>query len=128
MAEREMSAWLNEDYHAYNECRALIEIQKTNFEIANVIGDMNDDLLMQTNSFENKINDLKQFIFMRRNKKTEMFSELPADIEAVMNMHYMSYKTFEEISEVLNYHVSSVKRKHLMGLEMLTGGTENGTD
>ena len=39
-----------------------------------------------------------------------------------MIMHYLSYLTFEEISERLNYHVSSVKRKHIYGLEILCEG------
>lgn len=122
MQEREMSAWLNEDYHAYNKIKALESLQSTNLEMIKEFGDKNDELIIQANSQQKMIDELKDFIIMRRQKKEKMFEKLSDELQEVMIMHYLSYLTFEEISERLNYHVSSVKRKHIYGLEILVEG------
>ena len=125
MPEREMSVWLNEDYHAYNKIKALESLQDTNIELIKTFGDQNDELLMQTNKQVEMIADLKDFIIERRKKKEMMFDKLSDELQEVMIMHYLSYLTFEEISERLSYHVSSVKRKHILALEILCKGSES---
>ncbi len=126
MAEREMSVYLNEDFHAYKQIKALQSIQATDFELIEVLGDNNDEIVAHSNTYENKIQTLKAFIIRRRDKKEKMFMKLPSDIRVVMDMHYLAYKTLEEIAEELNYHVSSVKRKHITGLELLSKGENDG--
>ena len=120
--EREMSIWLNEDYHAFNQMKALKAIQETDHRIVKEFGDRDDELISRSNTYENKINTLETFIIKRREKKEKMFMSLPSDVRAVMDMHYLAYKTLEETAEELNYHVSSVKRKHIAGLEQLCRG------
>lgn len=122
LKEREMSVWLNEDYHAYNQMKALKAIQNTDYQLIKDFGDRNDEIIAHSNTYENKINTLEAFIIKRREKKEKMFMVLPSDVRAVMDMHYLAYKTLEETAEELNYHVSSVKRKHISGLEQLCRG------
>lgn len=119
MEEREMSAYLNEDYHAYNEVKAMTSVQKTNFELISAIGDKNDELVAQINTYDAKIKELNEFIVQRRAMKDDAFSGMPESIRSVMQMHYLSYMTFEQIAEELSYHVSSVKRNHIAGLQYM---------
>lgn len=119
MQERELTVYLNEDYHAYNQVKALTSVQKTNFQLIADLGDSNDELLAQINTYDDRIVKLKELIMERRIMKEDMFREMNENIKSVMQMHYLSYMTFEEIAEELHYHVSTVKRAHLSGLEFV---------
>lgn len=119
--EKEMANWLNEDYHANNQVKALVAIQNADYELIRTLGDGSDEIIAHSNSFENKINELKSFIIIRRNEKEQMFRNLPVDVKPIMEMHYLGYLTFEKIAEKTNYHVSTVKRKHISGLHLLCG-------
>lgn len=117
MHERELTVFLNEDYHAYNEVKALTSVQNTNFQLIADLGDAYDELLAQINTYDEKITKLKALIMERRLWKEKCFADMPEGVRSVMEMHYLSYMTFEKIAEELSYHVSSVKRAHLSGLE-----------
>ena len=72
MAEREMSVYLNEDFHAYKPIKALQRIQATDFELIEVLGDNNDEIVAHSNTYENKIQTLKEIYGRIRELRTQI--------------------------------------------------------
>ena len=125
--EAELMKWFKEDFYWYNEVKALRALQERDAELIKRMGDLDGDIKKQIDETEGKITELTRKITSRRKYKRELFAAMQTDVRTVMEMRYLSYCTFEEISENLEYSYQSVLRKHNKGiilLNIILGGKE----
>lgn len=125
--ESELMKWFKEDFYWYNEVKALRALQERDAELIKRMGDLDGDIKKQIDETEGKITELTRKITSRRKYKRELFAAMQTDVRTVMEMRYLSYCTFEEISENLEYSYQSVLRKHNKGiilLNIILGGKE----
>ena len=118
--QRELINFLNEDFHWLNQAKALKSLQDKNLEIIRDVGDYEDELLIQTNESAEKIENLCKRIVARRSYKRKLFASLESSVRTVMEMRYLCYMPYSEISRKTLFSESSVYRKHYDAIRLLS--------
>ena len=131
----EKIAWLNRAFYAEKKVKALESIRKRDRErtqqiTANYEGKdkgksdgrkngVEEALMMLAESDEKYDNALHDYSLLRREIETTIESLHDDELETIFMYRYLDYKSMEQIAELMNYSLSTVKRRHKKAIEKI---------
>ena len=103
--------WLNRAFYAEKKIQSLEAVKEKNKALADKFG---------TEFSNENIDDLIQEL---RRYRTEIFNAISTlnndELEAIMNLRYLTYMTMQQISESLCYDRKTIQRKHKLALDKI---------
>ena len=131
----EKIAWLNRAFYAEKKVKAFGSICKRDREriqqiTANYEGNdkgksdgrkngVEEALMMLAESDEKYDNALHDYSMLRREIETAIESLHDDELETIFMYRYLDYKSMEQIAELMNYSLSTVKRRHKKAIEKI---------
>ena len=103
--------WLNRAFCAEKKIQSLELVKEKNKALSDKFG---------TEFSNENIDDLIQEL---RRYRTEIFNAISAlnddELEAIMNLRYLTYMTMQQISDSLCYDRKTIQRKHKLALDKI---------
>lgn len=128
-------AWLNRAFHAEKKLKALESLRESDRERTQRItagyerndkgksdnrkNNVEEALITLAGSEEKYDNFLHEYTTVRKEIEATIENLHDYEIEAIFTYRYLNFKTMEQIAELMNYSVSTVKRRHREGIEKI---------
>lgn len=132
-----VSKWLNRAYYANNKINALIAEREYNIELATKTTPSYDNIGAFPSISDNNSAEQRIFRICESNEKinreidnlvdikkeiTDVISKIQSendDLDAILRMHYLGLRTWEQVAEDMNWSERTVKYKHIKALQKI---------